>query len=60
MDLGEIAIKNSGWIWSTLREAKKLSYQIGEESITDFLVLNIKNGVGEKLLLIRLPATKNQ
>lgn len=59
MELDEIAIKNSGWVWSTLREAKKLSYQIGEESITDFLVLNIRNGVEEKSSLIRLLATKN-
>jgi len=42
MELDEIAIKNSGWAWDSLREARKHSYQVGEESITDFLVLNIK------------------
>ncbi|MEW8524845.1 MAG: DUF6615 family protein [Candidatus Thiodiazotropha endolucinida] len=42
MELQEIAIKNSGWTWDRLREARSLNYQVGEESITDFLVLNIK------------------
>lgn len=51
MELDEIAIKNSGWVWSTLREAKKLSYQIGEESITDFLVLNIKKWGRGKIII---------
>lgn len=42
MELDELAIKNSGWAWDSLREARKHNYQVGEESITDFLVLNIK------------------
>lgn len=42
MELYEIAIKNSGWAWNKLREARTYGYQVGEESITDFLVLNIK------------------
>lgn len=51
MELYEIAIKNSGLIWSTLKEAKKLSYQIGEESITDFLVFNIKKWGKGKIII---------
>lgn len=42
MGLDEIAIKNSGWAWERLREARTHNYQVGEESITDFFVLNIK------------------
>lgn len=42
MELYEIAIKNSQWAWDKLREAKKCKFQIGEESITDLLVLNFK------------------
>ncbi|MFE8149334.1 hypothetical protein RBA69_19215 [Brenneria goodwinii] len=51
MELYEIAIKNSGWAWNSLREAKKHSYQIGEESITDFLVLNIKKWGSRKIVV---------
>ena len=48
MDLDEIAIKNSAWTWNKLREARALNFQIGEESITDFIVLNIKKwGIGK-------------
>ena len=42
MELDEIAIKNSAWAWSKLREARTLDFQVGEESLTDFIVLNIK------------------
>lgn len=42
MDLHEIAIKNSNWVWNRLREARNNDYQIGEESLTDFLILNLK------------------
>jgi len=42
MELDEITIKNSTWAWNKLREARKLDYQIGEESLTDFIILNIK------------------
>ncbi|MEI8665664.1 hypothetical protein P4S81_13540 [Pseudoalteromonas sp. B28] len=48
MELDEIAIKNSAWTWSKLREARNLDFQVGEESLTDFIVLNIKKwGVGK-------------
>lgn len=48
MDLDEIAIKNSAWTWDKLREARTHKFQLGEESITDFIVLNIKKwGVGK-------------
>jgi len=42
MELDEIAIKNSTWAWNNLREARKLDFQIGEESLTDFIILNLK------------------
>lgn len=42
MELDEIAIRNSAWAWSKLREARTLDFQVGEESLTDFIVLNIK------------------
>ena len=48
MELDKIAIKNSSWTWNKLREARALDFQVGEESITDFVVLNIKKwGVGK-------------
>lgn len=48
MELDRIAIKNSSWTWNRLREARKLGFQVGEESLTDFIVLNIKKwGVGK-------------
>lgn len=42
MEFDELAIKSSSWTWSTLRNARKLDFQIGEESITDLLILNMK------------------
>ncbi len=51
MELDEIAIKNSGWVWDRLREARKHNYQVGEESITDFLVLNIKKWGDGKIVV---------
>ncbi|MGL4171129.1 DUF6615 family protein [Morganella morganii] len=51
MELHEIAIKNSAWVWNSLREAKKHGYQIGEESITDFLILNIKKWGSNKIVV---------
>ncbi len=48
MELDELAIKNSAWTWNRLREARNLEFQIGEESITDFIVLNMKKwGAGK-------------
>jgi hypothetical protein len=51
MELDEIAIKNSGWTWDRLREARKHSCQVGEESITDFVVLNIKKWGKGKIIV---------
>ena len=42
MELYEIAIKNSNWVWNRLREARDNNFQIGEESLTDFVILNLK------------------
>lgn len=42
MDLHEIAIKNPGWVWDRLREARNNDFQLGEESLTDFIILNLK------------------
>jgi hypothetical protein len=48
MDLDEIAIRNSTWAWNKLRIARNLDFQLGEESLTDFIVLNIKKwGAGK-------------
>ncbi|WP_327857657.1 DUF6615 family protein [Acinetobacter guillouiae] len=41
MDLDKLFIKNSAWVWNNLRDARKLKIQLGEESITDFLILNL-------------------
>jgi len=49
MEIDEILIKSSTWTWNKLREARKLGFQLGEESITDFLILNIKKHGGSKL-----------
>ena len=51
MDLDKLAIKNSSWTWNKLREARNLGYQIGEESITDFIILNMKKWGGDKLIV---------
>ncbi|EMV2055921.1 TPA: hypothetical protein NJ473_004431 [Vibrio parahaemolyticus] len=51
MQIDDILIKNSGWTWNKLREARNLGFQLGEESITDFLVLNIKKFGGTKLIV---------
>ncbi len=40
--LCKLAMKNSSWTWSQLRHARKLKFKIGEESITDFVMLNFK------------------
>ncbi|WP_445406210.1 DUF6615 family protein [Acinetobacter seifertii] len=49
MKLKEIFIKNSAWVWNTLRDARKLNLQLGEESITDFLIFNLTKSAGKKL-----------
>ena len=51
MKLHEIAIKNSGWVWDRLREARKHDFQIGEESLTDFVILNLKKYGKGKLVV---------
>lgn len=48
----DILLKNSIWTWNRLREARTLDYQLGEESITDFLVLNLKKN-GKKKFFIK-------
>jgi hypothetical protein len=40
--LCQVAQRNASWIWATLRTARKHESKIGEESITDFLVLQLK------------------
>ncbi|WP_041273436.1 hypothetical protein [Desulforapulum autotrophicum] len=47
----EILLKNSVWAWNRLREARTLGYQLGEESITDFLILNLKKNGGKKFFI---------
>lgn len=42
MTLCEVSQKKASWIWSTLRNARLHSSKIGEESITDFFVLELK------------------
>jgi hypothetical protein len=51
MSIDDILVKNSSWAWNKLREARNLEFQLGEESITDFLILNIKKNGGTKLLV---------
>ncbi|MCJ8287627.1 DUF6615 family protein [Halomonas sp.] len=51
MQIDDILIKNSSWTWNKLREARKLGFQLGEESITDLLILNIKKLGGAKLIV---------
>ena len=34
-------IKSSHWVWNRLREARKYKIQLGEESVTDFLMLKL-------------------
>ena len=40
--LCKAAIKNSQWVWTQLRKSRKYQSKIGEESLTDFFVLNFK------------------
>ncbi|ACH84263.1 hypothetical protein F6A13_10410 [Acidithiobacillus sp. 'AMD consortium'] len=42
MTLCKISQKKASWIWSTLRNARRYNSKIGEESITDFFVLELK------------------
>lgn len=49
MNLKEVFIKNSAWVWNSLREARKLNIQLGEESITDFLIFNLIKSAGKNL-----------
>ncbi|RIK34036.1 MAG: hypothetical protein DCC55_33830 [Chloroflexi bacterium] len=36
------ALKSSRWIWNSLRDARTLDMQLGEESITDFFLMNLR------------------
>jgi hypothetical protein len=51
MELDQIALKNSAWVWDNLREARSHDFQVGEESITDFIVLNIKKWGAGKIIV---------
>lgn len=51
MELDQIALKNSVWVWDNLREARFHGFQVGEESITDFIVLNIKKWGAGKIIV---------
>ncbi len=42
MNLCEITSRISRWTWNRLREARNHGFQLGEESITDFLLLKMK------------------
>lgn len=42
MSLCKISQKKSAWIWSALRSARLHASKIGEESITDFFILELK------------------
>ena len=42
MTLCKVSQKKSGWIWNALRSARLHDSKIGEESITDFFVLELK------------------
>ncbi|WP_308447932.1 DUF6615 family protein [Pandoraea communis] len=44
--LCQITQWNARWIWRTLRDARKYQSKIGEESVTDFLVLQLKQHSG--------------
>ena len=51
MNIDELLIKNAGWTWDKLRESRALEYQLGEESITDFIILNLKKYGAGKLVV---------
>jgi len=42
MNLPGLALKNAEWVWDKLRQARSVGFQINEESITDFVLLNFK------------------
>ncbi|HGH1346355.1 TPA: DUF6615 family protein [Acinetobacter baumannii] len=49
MNLKEVFIRNSAWVWNNLRDARKLNIQLGEESVTDFLIFNLTKSAGKDL-----------
>ena len=51
MSIDRIAMKSSTWAWDRQRESERVGLQLGEESITDFLVLNLKKWGSGKLLV---------
>lgn len=51
MVIDKIFMRNSSWVWNNLRESRKYGLQLGEESITDFLILNLKKLAGKKLIV---------
>jgi len=44
--LCDLARNNAKWVWGKLRESRTYSSRIGEESITDFLILEFKKHEG--------------
>jgi hypothetical protein len=51
MELDKLAIKNSSWTWDTLRDSRQIGFQVGEESVTDFVILNMKKWGAGKLIV---------
>ncbi|MCE6787414.1 hypothetical protein KSA82_20750, partial [Acinetobacter baumannii] len=49
MNLKEVFIRNSAWVWNNLRDARKLNIQLGEESVTDFLIFNLTKSARKDL-----------
>jgi len=49
MDMCKAARKNSRWIWRSLRQAQRLGTKIGEESVTDFFLLNLRKEATSKI-----------
>jgi len=58
MEIDELAIRNSSWVWRKLTEARVQNYQIGEESLTDFVLLNFKKWGTGKIEVISMTCEK--
>ena len=43
--------RSSRWIWNNLYKARKQNFQLGEESITDLFLLNLKHNLRRKLAI---------
>jgi len=49
MDICKAAQRNSAWIWNSLHQAQRLKTKLGEESVTDFFLLNFRKLVTRNL-----------